>query len=399
MKLKNIFNILMMAAVAVPFFAACDDDTDSNPTLDLSQEGEEFTLNESAYAANNTIDLGATGTVISLTCNQPDYGGYPLAVVYSVQLSLDGTYVDATDSTVATYTTMSTTFTSTQIDIDADEMNNSLISLYGSVYGTDENGDAIEDLEYPEDPIAVYVRLTANISGQTIGYRESNVISLPSVLLNISEDALSAATAVVANTWYLVGGNIGDGSWGNSSTDDIGVSLYPMAETSDGILTYTDYFEAGEFKLIKTPGSWDDQWGYSDGYVKNDGGSGNISIDAAGYYTITLDYTNDILEVNEYTADVTTYSEIYVTGDFDSWGVTETMTSCTGSNHLWMYNFESADDTTLKFTCDTSWSYDWGSDTFPSGIGVLWGANIPVTAGSYLLVFNDIDGGYTFISK
>ena len=386
--MKKIYNILLMAAFAVPLFTACDDDTDSNPTF---HEADSFVLNESAYATNNTIDLSASGTVVSLTCNQPDYGGFPLAVVYSVQLSLDGTFEEATDSTEATYTTMTTTFTDTYIDIDADEMNSSLISLYSSVNG--------EEAEVPTDPIAVYVRLTAIVSGQSIGYCESNVICLPSVKLNVSEEALAAAATVEANTWYLVGGNIGDGSWSNSSTDDIGVSLFPMAEGSDGILTYTDYFEAGEFKLIKTPGSWDEQWGYSDGYVKNDGGSGNITIDAAGYYTINLDYTNDVLEVVEYTDDVTDYSEIYVTGDFDSWGVTETMTSCTGSTHLWMYNFESSDDTTLKFTCDTSWSYDWGSDTFPSGIGVLWGDNIPVTAGSYLLVFNDIDGGYTFISK
>lgn len=398
MKLNKIFgNIMVASALCIPILTSCDSDTDSNPTY---YDADSFVLNESAYAANNTIDLSVEGSLVSLTCSQPDYGGFPLAVIYSVQLSLDGTFTDATDDAVATYTTMSTTFTDTNIDIDADEMNTSLISLYASLYGTDENGDEVEDLEYPTDPIAVYVRLTAILSVNTdYGYCESNVITLPSVLLNISEDALASASSVEANTWYLVGGNIGDGSWSNSSTDDIGESLYPMAEGSDGILYFTGYFEVGEFKIIKTPGSWDEQWGYSDGYVKNDGGSGNISITTAGYYTVSLDYTNDVLEVNSYTSDVTDYSEIYITGDFDDWGVTETMTLCTGSTHLWKYNYENSDYSGVKFTCDSSWSYDWGYDTFPSGLGVLWGANIPVEAGSYLVIFNDIDGGYTFISK
>lgn len=385
------------AALCIPLLSSCDSDTDSNPTY---YEAGSFVLNESAYATNNTIDLGVSGSYVSLTCDQPDYGGFPAAVLYTVQLSLDGTFVDATDSTTATYTSMSTTFTDTSIDIDADEMNSSLISLYSTVYGYDEDGNEVEEIDYPSDPIAVYVRLTAVLSVNTAyGYCESNVITLPSVLLNITEDALSAANAIVANTWYLVGGNIGDGSWGNSGVDNIGVSLYPLAETSDGILTYTGYFDAGEFKLIKTPGSWDDQWGYSDGYVKNDRGSGNISISSAGYYTVTLDYTNDILEVNAYTEDVSEYSQVYITGDFNDWAISETMTLCTGSTHLWMYSYENADYSGIKFTVDSDWSTDWGSASFPSGIGVKWGDNIPVEAGSYIVILNDIDGGYTFISK
>ena len=206
--------------------------------------------------------------------------------------------------------------------------------------------------------------------------------------------------SVSPEIWYLVGGCIGDGSWSNNSADDVGVSLYPLASSDDGVITYTGYFTTDGFKLIKTPGSWDDQWGWSDtdGYVKNDGSSGNLWVDTEGYYTVTLDYRNDVLTIEAAESDYTTYDQMGVSGDFNSWGFEE-IELATGSTHLWRYEISSDDGTTLKFLTDSSWAVNWGSDTFPSGIGVQNGSNIPVEAGSYVVIFNDIDGGYTFTSK
>lgn len=296
MKLKNIFNILMMAVVAVPFLAACDDDTDSNPTF---HEADTFTLNESAYATNNTIDLSADGAVISLTCNQPDYGGYPLAVVYSVQLSLDGTYVDATDSTVATYTTMSTTFTSTQIDIDASEMNTTLIDLYADING--------EEAETPTDPIAVYVRLTANVSGQSIGYCESNVICLPNVLLSAS--AAAAADIALPEHMYLAGSHNG---WTFAAMGTAyGVDGYYYQVV---YLDTDDYGNNGSFKF----GTKEDEWlGADDSRLTItydgellDNNDANIMPSEGGWYTIII-YVSSLN--GDYLFDMTiTEAEVYV---------------------------------------------------------------------------------------
>ena len=375
MKLNKLFNIVLASAFTLPLFTSCDSDTDSNPTF---QEAESFVLNESAYATNNTIDLSAEGTVVSLTCNQPDYGGFPVATVYSVQLSFDGLFSDE-----SSYTTMTTTFTSTNIDIDASEMNSSLVSLWASVYG--------EDVEVSSDPIAVYIRLTALVSGQSIGYCESNVICLPSVLISAS-----AVSEIELETWYLCGNNIGDGTWGNDGVDNVGVSLWPLAYVSEGVISWTGYLESGEFKLIKIPGSWAYEYGELDGSYVTSGGS-NITVDA-GYYTITLDYVNENLTIEEYTGTVTEYTTMGISGDFNDWGFTE-IENATGSTHLWRTEFSSDEDTTLKFLIDSDWTMDWGSDTFPSGMGVKWGSNIPVTAGSYIVILNDIDGGYTFVEK
>ena len=207
-----------------------------------------------------------------------------------------------------------------------------------------------------------------------------------------------SVVSVEPEIWYLVGGCIGDGSWGTGSADNVGVSLYPLAYVSDGVCAYTGYFTTDGFKLIKEVDSWDYQWGYSDGYVKNDGSSGNLWVDEAGYYTVTLDYRNDVLTIEPYTGTVTDYSQMGISGDFNSWGF-EQIENATGTTHLWRFEFSSESDTTLKFLTDSSWSSNWGSDTFPSGTGVSNGANIPVTAGSYVVIFNDIDGGYTFVAK
>ena len=50
----------------------------------------------------------------------------------------------------------------------------------------------------------------------------------------------------------------------------------------------------------------------------------------------------------------------------------------------------------LKFRANNAWTTNWGSLGFPNGTGVLNGANIPCTAGSYGVTFNSTTGVYTF---
>ena len=202
--------------------------------------------------------------------------------------------------------------------------------------------------------------------------------------------------AVEAQTWYLVGSCIGDGSWGNG-LDKVGTSLFPLADIGDNKIAYTGYFTTAGFKLIKTPGSWDDQWGQgTNGYVKNDGGSGNITVPSAGWYTVTLDYANDELTIEAAAEPAATY-EVGMAGSFNDWSF-QAMTKCTGSDHLWMADLTVDGDQKGKFLID-GWSVNWGATGFPSGVGQQNGPDIPIAAGNYIVIFNDITGGYNFISK
>lgn len=197
-------------------------------------------------------------------------------------------------------------------------------------------------------------------------------------------------------TWYLVGGCIGDGTWDNAA-DKIGTSLFPLAFIGDKKIAYTGYFTTDGFKLIKTPGSWDDQWGQGiGGYVKNDGGSGNLSVATAGWYTVTLDYANDVLTIEPTSAPTQTY-EVGIAGGFNGWSF-QAMSKCTNSDHLWKTDLTVDSDQKGKFLID-GWTVNWGATDFPTGIGTQNGSDIPIAAGSYVVIFNDITGGYNFISK
>ncbi len=50
-----------------------------------------------------------------------------------------------------------------------------------------------------------------------------------------------------------------------------------------------------------------------------------------------------------------------------------------------------------KFRQDASWTINWGDVAFPAGVGVQDGGNIPVPAGTYIVVFNRPTGAYNFI--
>ena len=53
-------------------------------------------------------------------------------------------------------------------------------------------------------------------------------------------------------------------------------------------------------------------------------------------------------------------------------------------------------DGEAKFRADDAWDANWGAGDFPSGVGELNGANIPVTAGEYNITFNSFTLDYNF---
>ena len=69
-------------------------------------------------------------------------------------------------------------------------------------------------------------------------------------------------------------------------------------------------------------------------------------------------------------------------------------------NHDWIKKDMTFDsDEELKFAADGNWMMNWGSSAFPIGIGWENGPNIPVEAGTYTIIFNDILGTYYFIES
>lgn len=395
--MKKTLSMALLLVCSFCLFIACEDDNDSNPTL---IQPTEFVLNEPAYSGE-TIDLAHSDS-LGLSWSQPVYttDNAPVIVTYEIQLSTTGSFTtstveaaaDESGETVADYYVIEETTTSCTANISASEVAAALTTLEGY---TEED---------TPDTQVVYIRVYASVSGY---YPiESNVVQLTVVPYYVE---LGDADIEM---WYLLGSCIGDGSWSNSSAANVGVSIIPMSIVEDytydsngqGELTYTGYLTTDGFKLIQEIGSWDYQWGSSDGGttgVKNDGGSSNICVPSNGYYTITLNTATDELTIVEADVTPTIYSTMLISGDFNSWGSEEmsavnTVTSA--YNHIWTYTINTPDeDTTCKFLQD-GWDPNWGAEDFPYGIGVSNGANIPITAGNWVITFNDIDGSYQFTS-
>jgi hypothetical protein len=185
--------------------------------------------------------------------------------------------------------------------------------------------------------------------------------------------------------------------------------MYPImgneydSRTGKGEIQYAGFFYAGKgFKLIKIPGKWDDQWGMNGSdFVKNDGGSGNITVEADGYYRILLNTLTDQLVIEPIDVPVGVYQMIAMPGGYQDWNTGENVMnqmSTSVENHDWYLMSVTYEDTELKFAADNSWDVNWGGATFPYGIGENNGPNIPVKAGTYNVFFNDILGTYNFVA-
>lgn len=402
--MKKIIKSSLLLLGALVMFTACSDDRDSNPTL---VQPDSFVLNAPAYATSD-IDL-ASSTAIPFTWSQPNYGGFPVATEYQFQISTTGNFTtsveeaaaDETGETVADYATLEDVFTECKGGVTAAHV-----------------AKALQQLEkWPEDEVPatqeVYLRAVAKAIGAQPVY--SNVIKLDKVIPYYVE--LKDAPPVL---WYLVGNCIGDGSWGNAA-DKIGVSLIPLLPDPNaefnkvdgtGIIVYAGYFPAGgQFKMIKTPGSWDEQMNFtnvkgSDGIVSDeDGDNHNIGIINEGYYKIIVNTEKNEIEVTAIEA-APEYGTITMPGTYQGWDpAANAMTPMAGARvNEWMatVTFDADADVSkdqgVKFA-NGSWDVNWGAEDFPLGIGTQGGKNIRYKKGTYTVYFNDILGIYYFIEQ
>ena len=266
--MKKIFKFMLLPALVLPLlFTSCDEDRDSNPTLDLSHLAEGFVLNTPALAENNTYDPYYAKNLV-LTCSQPNYGGVPYPVKYYAQVSINPAFVSdptVTHKELATYAE-----NPSSLDFDAYEVNKAIVSLFRA---------ANPDANLP-DEMPVYIRLRAVIGGalnKTLGETYSNVITLPSVKATIPD-------AKFTENLFLIGSSIQTPweSW----------KPIPQVEGLDGNYYGIIYVPAGgEFKFAT---EINDELGYNQiKEIVDEAGAGisagdnqKIKVANAGWYTL-----------------------------------------------------------------------------------------------------------------
>ena len=403
--MKTIFkSTILLAAAGLMVFTSCKDDNESNPTL---TQPTTFVLNEPAV--KGTIDLERTTAPIVLTWSQPaPYNNFnaPVIPTYWVEMSPTGQFTkafddNAEDNTGADYFVLNETYSSGKnVEISSENLNLSMLQMLG---WTETTVPAIQ-------PLSVRIKSAVrDASFNEYGVIYSNVITLMTAPYYM---VLKPADPEI---WWLIGADIADGSWGG----DIGKCVIPMqtiegkeydTKAGQGEIQWIGYLGSNGFKLRGAlDDGWASQWGQGDAfgsYVKNDGGSGNITVPEAGLYKVTLDTKEDKLTIEAYEGSAPVFTGMAISGSFNDWSDTE-MTPCsTGwENHDWYITKEFAAGDEVKIKQAGSWDYNKGGTfvDYSEGMYVYGESNGPnlkiAEAGTYMILFNDITGYIRFIKQ
>ena len=253
-----------MPALVLPLlFAACSEDRDSNPTLNLSHATDQFTLNMPGNAVNNTYDLINAENII-LTCNQPNYGGVPYVTRYFAQVAFN-----ENDFATGTFKElMSSSTDASNVAVSASELNDALVDLFK---------EANPDAAFQSVPRSIAIRLRAIMDATGKGETFSNIITLPSVLATYITPPATLPTQI-----FVVGSSIQD-AWSSWKP------LTPVFGLSGEFFTMVYFPAGGEFKWGLENGDWR---GYdriktiedNAGAGISQGDGGNIKVANAGWY-------------------------------------------------------------------------------------------------------------------
>lgn len=409
MKNKYILGALLVGITGL--FTACTDDNGSNPTL---IQPAEFALNTPAYA-NETVDLNGS-TDVALSWSQPKFtaDNAPVNATYEVQLSPTNSFTvskseadaDEGGEKVADYLAFNKTTTTCSTTFTGEEINKALVNFFGW------------DEETTPDRQEAYVRV--------VSYIAEGSKRLNSVASNAVKLTFRPYYAVVTNMdpimWYIVGKNIGDAPW-DAKAKACGAGTFPMMLSSDctydkstgeGEVTYLNYFTSDGWKLLPVSCNWDNGFmgtGHANEAIYRDGADdkGNIWVDPAGYYRVTVNTANNTCSIEKQDIAPTVYDKICIIGSFDNWtapGEYMTPVNKSGENHVWFYELtvEPGNVEQIKFKIPDNWDTNWGfgsndGDVAVCGKGTNGGKNIGVSEGTWYIMFNDITGEFSIIAK
>lgn len=404
-------NILIVVILSVFGFTACEDAID--PIINDYDSYKTFVLNQPTYS-NMTYELtvaNAEKDMDALTCVQPNYG-FTAAVTYTTQVSFSNTFA------AGTFQELPTTVNGEKVNINTLEMDKAIIGLYGGA------------LPNPVVEKEVYVRLKAFISDATPSPLNDTLTVKPvysnAIKLKIKPYVLPLFpyTDVTPRLWYIVGL---DGAWKNEVAG-LGSSLIPFGVVDgkkynlngDGEFTYTGYFKASAgFKLIRDVGAWAEQWGNAGGEGINnphrkltgDSDPNNFKVPADGYYTITINSIENSATIVSASITPASYTTIGLIGAFtgNDWSsdVVSFTANESANKHIWFTTYTFDGEHQCKLRADSKWDVNWGTGGTidgnklysAMGIGVQGGKNMVQSAGTYIIILNDITGHYTFIRK
>jgi len=405
--MKKIFSYALLLLSGALALTSCSDDNDSNPILVTPKAGS-FVLNQPVLSGS-TVDLEKS-SAITLSWSQPQFTtpNAPVNVTYTIEVSTTGQfakqYSDAedADNTGVDYMVLDGSVNVCSNNVSAADINKALQII-----------SEWDETTVPSEAVA-YIRAHAAVIDASFVTRSEIYSNIVKLTVDPYYIELKNADPVL---WWLIGSDICDGSWGG----DVAKCVIPLQvvdgydydkKTGQGEVSWTGYLAGNGFKLRGDMNDgWATQFGQGDAFgtfVKNDGGSSNITVPSAGYYTVTLNTATDVLKVEPYAETPKTFTSICVSGGMNEWGDTE-MTpafSFTGAvNHDWYITMTFDGATKFKFKEAGSWDYNTGGALNTMNTGDAWGygtnngPDILPEAGTYLIIYNDITRYYRLIKQ
>ena len=314
-----------------------------------------------------------------LVWNAPDFDA-PTTVTYVVEFSINSDF--------------------STIDMSSGDTSNNHLGVkvssmleFAETLGLDDDPNTTFSDGSPNNTGMVYARVTAYAGTSSSGANQSSTVSkTASMNIEVLENVGACTDAALSN-WGLVGSAVN--GWGGTNRGFAAGNDVPfLSNGQDGMFRAVATLYDGEFK-IREDNAWGLNYGDNgaDGTLEQNGA--NIAI-SAGHYVIDFDAVN-------FTITITPAGTVWgVVGSatLNGWGAAEDVKLVPDPCNDGVYIIKDVvlTDGEIKFRQDDAWGVNLG-DNGADGTTEANGANIAVSAGTYDMTLDTVNGTYTLTKK
>lgn len=314
-----------------------------------------------------------------LVWNAPDFDA-PTSVTYVVEFS--------TNSDFST------------IDMSSGDTSNNHLGVkvssmleFSETLGLDNDPNTTHSDGSPNNTGMVYARVTAYAGTSSSGANQSSTVSkTASMNIEVLEN-VGACSEATLSAWGLVGDAVN--GWGGTNRGFATGNDVPfLSNGQDGMFRAVATLYDGQFK-IREDNAWGVNYGDNGADGTLDAGGDNISI-SAGNYIIDFDSINLTYTVTP--AD--TVWGVVGSATINGWGNAEDVKLMPDpcNDGIFIVKDVVLKDGEIKFRQDDAWGVNLG-DNGADGTTDAGGDNIAVSAGTYDMTLDTVNGTYTLTKK
>ena len=314
-----------------------------------------------------------------LVWNAPDFDA-PTTVTYVVEFSINSDF--------------------STIDMSSGDTSNNHLGVkvssmleFAETLGLDDDPNTTFSDGSPNNTGMVYARVTAYAGTSSSGANQSSTVSkTASMNIEVLENVGACTDAALSN-WGLVGSAVN--GWGGTNRGFAAGNDVPfLSNGQDGMFRAVATLYDGEFKIRE-----DNAWGLNygddgaDGTLEQNGA--NIAI-SAGHYVIDFDAVNFTITITP----AETVWGVVGSATLNGWGAAEDVKLVPDPCNDGVYIIKDVvlTDGEIKFRQDDAWGVNLGDDG-ADGTTEANGANIAVSAGTYDMTLDTVNGTYTLTKK